>query len=91
MRLSLPFQPPLDADALLGHFRARAVPGIEEVDDGVYRRSLRLAGGPAVAELVIGPASVIAEVELSDPGDADAAALLCSHTLGLGGDPAVVR
>ncbi len=43
-----------------------------------------------MAELVIGPVSVIAEVELSDPGDADAAALLCSHTLGLGGDPAVV-
>ena len=33
MRLSLPLQPPLDADALLHHFRGRAVPGIEEVGE----------------------------------------------------------
>jgi AraC family transcriptional regulator, regulatory protein of adaptative response / DNA-3-methyladenine glycosylase II len=94
MRLELPFQPPLDADALLHHFRARAVAGVEEVVEEVgehaYRRSLRLAGGAAVVELVIDPLSVVAELELSDPDDADAAAVLCSNTLGLGSDPAVV-
>jgi AraC family transcriptional regulator of adaptative response / DNA-3-methyladenine glycosylase II len=90
MRLTLPVQPPLDAEALLHHFRGRVVAGDEEVDEHAYRRSLRLAGGAAVAELVVGPRSVVAELELSDPGDADAAAVLCSQTLGLGSDPAVV-
>jgi AraC family transcriptional regulator of adaptative response / DNA-3-methyladenine glycosylase II len=90
MRLRLPFQPPLDADALLHHFRARVVAGIEEVGDHAYRRSLRLAGGAAVVELLIDPQAVVAELELSDPGDADSAAVRCSHTLGLESDPAAV-
>jgi AraC family transcriptional regulator, regulatory protein of adaptative response / DNA-3-methyladenine glycosylase II len=89
-RLRLPFAAPLDDEALLGHFRARAVAGIEELDARVYRRSLRPAGGPAVAYLAIGPDAVVAELELTAPGDADAAAALCSQTLGLASDPAVV-
>ena len=90
MRVKLPVQPPLDAGALLRHFRGRVVAGVEEVDDHSYRRSLRLLGGPAIAELAIGPASVIAEFELADAGDGDAAALSCSATLGLDADPAAV-
>jgi AraC family transcriptional regulator of adaptative response / DNA-3-methyladenine glycosylase II len=90
MRVRLPFQPPLDDEALLHHFRARAVAGIEEVGQRCYRRSLRLAGGGAVVELAIGPAAVTAELELTDPSDGDAAAGLCSAMLGLDSDPAVV-
>ncbi len=90
MRLTLPFPPPLDADALLHHFRARAVAGVEEVEGRAYRRSLRLAGGGAVAELVAGPRSVIAELDLSDDEDAGAAAQRCSAMLGLDADPAAV-
>jgi AraC family transcriptional regulator of adaptative response / DNA-3-methyladenine glycosylase II len=90
MRIRLPVQPPLDDQALLGHFRARAVAGIEELDQHVYRRSLRLAGGPAVVELAVGPASVVAELELTDGADADAAVRLCTDALGLGSDPSVV-
>jgi AraC family transcriptional regulator, regulatory protein of adaptative response / DNA-3-methyladenine glycosylase II len=89
-RLKLPFAAPLDDGALLGHFRARAVVGIEELEPPVYRRSLRPPGGPAVVELAIGPDAVVAELELAAPGDADTAAALCSQTLGLGSDPAVV-
>jgi AraC family transcriptional regulator of adaptative response / DNA-3-methyladenine glycosylase II len=89
-RARLPFAAPLDDAALLGHFRARAVPGIEELGDHVYRRSLRLAGGPAVVELAIGPDAVIAELELADPSDSDTATLSCSATLGLESDPAAV-
>jgi AraC family transcriptional regulator, regulatory protein of adaptative response / DNA-3-methyladenine glycosylase II len=89
-RARLLFAAPLDDAALLGHFRARAVPGIEELGDHVYRRSLRLAGGPAVVELAISPDAVIAELELADPSDSDAAARSCSATLGLESDPAAV-
>jgi AraC family transcriptional regulator of adaptative response / DNA-3-methyladenine glycosylase II len=86
MRIRLPVQPPLDDEALLHHFRGRAVAGLEEVGEHAYRRSLRLPGGAAVAELAIGPASVIAELELEDDGDANAAARGCSATLGLDSD-----
>jgi AraC family transcriptional regulator of adaptative response / DNA-3-methyladenine glycosylase II len=47
----LPARPPFDGAALLRHFGARAVPGVEALVDGEYRRSLRLPGGPAVVGL----------------------------------------
>ena len=36
---------------LLRFLAVRAVPGVEEVRDGIYRRSLRLPHGPAIVEL----------------------------------------
>ena len=40
--LELGFRPPYDWEGLLGFLGARAVPGVEEVADGAYRRTLRL-------------------------------------------------
>src|SRR4051795_807750 len=45
--LRLPYRPPLDAAGLLAYFTARAVPGVESVLDGAYRRTLRLPHEPA--------------------------------------------
>ena len=36
--LRLPYRPPLDWDALLAFFTPRAIPGVEEVANGIYRR-----------------------------------------------------
>jgi AraC family transcriptional regulator of adaptative response / DNA-3-methyladenine glycosylase II len=44
--LGLTFRPPYDWDALLGFLAQRAVPGVESVRDGVYRRTFRLAAEP---------------------------------------------
>lgn len=41
LQLRLPFHPPLDFEALLDFFAKRALPGIEEVRDGAWRRTLR--------------------------------------------------
>ncbi len=41
LSLRLPFHAPLDFEALLGFFSARALPGIEEVEGGSWRRTLR--------------------------------------------------
>src|ERR1700742_4332865 len=90
MRVKLPVRPPLDAEALLGHFRARSVPGIEEGGEHRYSRSLSLPGGAAVAELAIGATSVVAELDLADDADVDAASRACAPPLGLNSDPAVV-
>ena len=40
MRFDLAYRPPYDWDALLGFLRARAVAGIEHVDETTYRRTL---------------------------------------------------
>jgi AraC family transcriptional regulator, regulatory protein of adaptative response / DNA-3-methyladenine glycosylase II len=88
--VKLPLLAPLDAPALLAHFRARAVRGIEELGDHGYRRSLRLPRGPGVAELAISAGAVIAELDLADDRDADAAVEKCVAMLGLRSDPAVV-
>src|SRR4051794_8979645 len=47
----LSYAAPLDADALVAFFGRRAVPGVEELDGEVYRRSLRLQRGFAVVEI----------------------------------------
>jgi AraC family transcriptional regulator of adaptative response / DNA-3-methyladenine glycosylase II len=41
--LRLPFHPPLDFEALCGFLAVRALPGLEEVRDGAWRR--RVSGG----------------------------------------------
>ena len=43
--------PPLEWDLLCGYFAARAIPGVESVDGGVYRRTIEVDGEPAVVEL----------------------------------------
>ncbi|MFI7063705.1 AlkA N-terminal domain-containing protein [Kribbella sp. NPDC050124] len=49
----MPYNPPYDWDAMLAFLGAQAVPGVESVDDGVYRRTVSLDGDPGLLE--IGP------------------------------------
>ncbi|MEN3280404.1 MAG: AraC family transcriptional regulator [Solirubrobacteraceae bacterium] len=95
--LRLPFDPPLQARALLDWLGARAVPGVEEVDGARYRRSLRLARGAGVVEVGLadgardaGAAVVRCRVWLDDPRDFDEAAERCRRLLGLDAEPAAV-
>ncbi len=52
--MRLPYQPPYDWDAMLSFFAARAIPGVESVADGTYRRTIALDGGPGLLELTAG-------------------------------------
>ena len=52
--LRLPFRPPLDWDAMIDYFEARAIPGVEHVSNGVYRRTVAIGGDPGVLELSLG-------------------------------------
>src|SRR5438552_626875 len=45
LRLSLPFRPPFDFDALLQFFARRAIPGVEVVDARSYARTIALPEG----------------------------------------------
>lgn len=42
--LRLRYRPPYDWDAMLDHLRARAVPGVEIVENGSYRRTVEMDG-----------------------------------------------
>ncbi len=53
--LRLPYRPPFDAAGLLAFLAVRAVDGVESVDGGTYRRTLRLPRGPATVELAVAP------------------------------------
>jgi AraC family transcriptional regulator, regulatory protein of adaptative response / DNA-3-methyladenine glycosylase II len=47
----LPFQGPLDWEALRAYFAARAIPGVEVVTASAYRRTIVAGGEPGVLEL----------------------------------------
>ncbi|WP_313885672.1 AlkA N-terminal domain-containing protein [Fodinicola feengrottensis] len=49
--MRLPFQPPYDWDNVQVFLAERAIPGVESVQDGVYRRTISLDGGPGVLEV----------------------------------------
>jgi len=51
LELRLPFQPPLDWEAMLGYLAARAIPGVESVSEGTYRRTVLIDGDAGVLEL----------------------------------------
>ena len=54
--LRLPFRGPLDWAATASYLAARAIGGVESVDGGVYRRTIRVDGHPGVLELAAGGA-----------------------------------
>jgi AraC family transcriptional regulator of adaptative response / DNA-3-methyladenine glycosylase II len=77
LTLRLPYRPPLDWDALLAHLAARAVPGVEEVAGGAYRRTAIIGDRPAVVTLRPHPDRPVALLEIRGTavaGLADAAA-----------------
>src|SRR4051794_27666171 len=82
---------PYDGAAVLRWLGARLVPGVEELDGGtVYRRTLRLPGGPAVAALALdGPDGVHAQLRLADAADEPAALAACRALLDLDARPDV--
>jgi len=65
--LRLPFLPPLDGDALLAYFAARATPGTEVVslDERRYARSVSVEGHAGVLALGVDGTSVIATLSAS--------------------------
>jgi AraC family transcriptional regulator of adaptative response / DNA-3-methyladenine glycosylase II len=90
LMLRLPFRRPLCPDNLFGHLAATAVPGVEEVRHGAYRRTLRLAHGPGIVELAPTKEYVACRMMLSDLRDLTTAIARCRWLLDLDADPAAV-
>ncbi|KAB1138781.1 DNA-3-methyladenine glycosylase 2 family protein, partial [Micromonospora sp. AMSO12t] len=88
--LRLAYRPPLHAEALLDFLALRALPGVEEVRDGTYRRGLRLPHGAGEAALTPADGHVTATLRLTDMRDLAPAVARCRRLLDLDADPTAV-
>jgi AraC family transcriptional regulator of adaptative response / DNA-3-methyladenine glycosylase II len=85
--LRLPVRSPFAYEGLFGHLAATAVPGVEEVRDGAYRRTLRLGSGNGIVGLTPRPDHVHCELVLDDFRDLSTAIARCRRLLDLDADP----
>lgn len=92
IRLRLPYRPPIDLARMFGFLAARAIPGVEEVTDGTYRRTITLPNGPGILSLRPVPAVSFVEcdLELDDLRDVSTAVQRCRRLLDLDADPVAV-
>ena len=88
VELRLPYRPPLAWDELLAFLAERAIPGVEEVDGGVFRRALRTDGEPVLVEVEAEPAAVVLRMDPPPVARLAAIAERCRAVLDLGADPA---
>jgi AraC family transcriptional regulator of adaptative response / DNA-3-methyladenine glycosylase II len=81
---------PFDGDGLLAFLAMRAVPGVEAVEGGTYRRVLSLPNGLGVVALTSRDDHVECVLRLADMRDLAAAVQRCRRLLDLDADPAAV-
>jgi AraC family transcriptional regulator, regulatory protein of adaptative response / DNA-3-methyladenine glycosylase II len=90
LELRLPYRRPADLVGMLAFLAARAVPGIEEVHEGTYRRSLALPHGAGVAELTPADGHLLAVLRLTDFRDLASAVARCRRLFDLDADSVAV-
>ncbi|MDH6245141.1 DNA-3-methyladenine glycosylase 2 family protein [Mycobacterium sp. OTB74] len=86
----LPVREPFAFDGVFGHLAAGAVPGVEEVRDGAYRRTMRLANGNGIVSLTPAANHVQCTLILDDFRDLSTAIARCRRLLDLDADPEAV-
>lgn len=91
VRLRLSYRPPIDTQHLLGWIGSHALGGVEEVTaDGLYRRSMRLANGPAVVELRPADGYIDARFRLQSLSDLQQGVQRSRAIFDLDADPLVI-
>jgi AraC family transcriptional regulator of adaptative response / DNA-3-methyladenine glycosylase II len=88
--LRLPYRAPIEIGSLLAFFASRAIAGVEESANGVYRRTLRLPHGTGIAELSAGDGCVHCSLRLADVRDLGVAVARCRRLFDLDADPGAV-
>ncbi|MFL6124647.1 AlkA N-terminal domain-containing protein [Actinophytocola sp.] len=89
--LRLPYRDPFDHDNLLAFLAARAIPGVEAVQDGSYGRAMRLAHGTGTAWLTPAAGHVDCTLTLTDMRDLGSAVSRLRRLLDLDADPGAVN
>jgi AraC family transcriptional regulator, regulatory protein of adaptative response / DNA-3-methyladenine glycosylase II len=90
VELRLSCREPFDGAALLRFLELRAVPGIEELHGGTYRRALTLTHGIGIVELTPEPRAVRCVLRLDDLRDLATAVARCRRLLDLDADPLAI-
>src|SRR2546430_9141988 len=90
LTLRPPYRPPFDCPTLFAWLRARAIPGVAEARDGVYRRTLRLPRGAGIATLESVNAHIRCTLRLESMADLTSAVRQCRRLLDLDADPVSV-
>jgi len=88
--LRLPYRPPLAAETLFEFLAARAIPGIEEGDGRVFRRTLRLPHSPGIVDLEPNGNHIRCRLRLADMRDLTAAVQRSRRLLDLDADPVAI-
>ncbi|MFN2518565.1 MAG: AlkA N-terminal domain-containing protein [Jatrophihabitantaceae bacterium] len=88
--LRLAYRVPMDVGATLDFLGARAIPGVESYAEGVYTRTVRAPGGPAVVSCAAGAGAVACRVRLTDQRDLVAVVARVRRLLDLDADPTAV-
>lgn len=84
------YRAPMEAQAVIEYLARRAIPGVEELVDGCYRRSLALEHGCGVAEFTAADGYVRARCRLEDERDLDEAVARSRVLFDVERDPAAV-
>jgi AraC family transcriptional regulator of adaptative response / DNA-3-methyladenine glycosylase II len=88
--VELTYRAPMDAEGVIAYLARRAIPGVEEIVDGAYRRSVRLPSGAGILELSPGDGAVRAHFLLDEARDEPAAAERSRLLFDLDADPQAV-
>lgn len=67
LRFRLRYRPPFDWNALLAFLEPRAIPGVECVRDGVYRRTIAPGGVPGIIEVSQENSELLLEIDHPRP------------------------
>lgn len=92
LTLRLRYRPPFDSEALLAYLGRRALPGVEEVARGRYRRTIALSKSRGIIELepVSEANSVLVHLHLNDLGDLSLLVQRCRQVFDLDADPLAI-
>ncbi len=90
IELRLPYRAPIDIERMIGFLAARAIPGVEAVEDGRYRRTLLLPNGTGILSVGPGDGFIDCELQLADLRDLTAAVQRCRRLLDLDADPSAI-
>ena len=88
--VELPYRTPMDAEGVVAYLARRAIPGVEEIVDGAYRRSVRFPGGAGILELRPGEGRIRARYRLDHAEDQAAAVERSRVLFDLDADPQTV-
>jgi AraC family transcriptional regulator of adaptative response / DNA-3-methyladenine glycosylase II len=89
LTLRLPYREPMDLAATLAFLSARAIPGVEFVDDD-YARTVRAPGGPARVAIAAADGAVSCRVRLTDHRDLVWVVARVRRLLDLDADPVAI-